>query len=75
MRDELGLSHVQFCYNLLDPVIIDEEVFRRTCARIKWRVDEMGVVIDTGSTGEMPHNFNALLDPDPGLRRCDLKWY
>jgi len=35
----------------------------------------MGVVIDTGSTGEVPHKFNALLDPDPGLRRCYLKWY
>ena len=75
VADELGLSHVQFCYDLLDPVIIEEEVFRRKCASIKRLADERGVVIDTGSTGEVPHKFNALLDPDPGLRGCYLRWY
>jgi sugar phosphate isomerase/epimerase len=72
---ELGLSHVQFCYDLLDPVIIEEDVFRRKCKCIRRLAYEKGVVIDTGSTGEVPHKFNALLDPDPGLRRCYLRWY
>jgi sugar phosphate isomerase/epimerase len=75
VKDELGLSHVQFSYDLLDPVIIEEELFRRKCQQIKRLADEKGVVIDTGSTGEVPHKFNALMDPDPGLRRCYLRWY
>jgi sugar phosphate isomerase/epimerase len=75
VADELGLSHLQFCYDLLDPVIVDDDVLRRKCACIKRLADEKGVVIDTGSTGEVPHKFNALLDPDPGLRRCYLRWY
>ncbi len=75
VKDELGLTHVQFSYDMLDPVIIDEELFTRKCNYIKSLADEKGVRIDTGSTGEVPHKFNALLDPDPGLRRCYLRWY
>jgi sugar phosphate isomerase/epimerase len=75
VKDELGLSHVQFSFDLLDPVIIEDEVFREKCAHIKKLADSKNVAIDTGSTGEVPHKFNLLLDPDPGMRRCYLRWY
>lgn len=75
VKDELGLSNVQFSFDMLDPVIIDDEIVRSKCAYIKKIADEKGVVIDTGSTGEVPHKFNSLLDPDPGMRKCYLRWY
>jgi sugar phosphate isomerase/epimerase len=75
VKDELGLDRVQFCYDLLDPVIIEDEIFKGKCKYIKRLADEMGVVIDTGITGEAVHKFNCLLDPDPGLRRCYLRWF
>ena len=75
VKDELGLSNVQFSFDMLDPVIIDDEIVRDKCANIKKIADEKGVVIDTGSTGEVTHKFNSLLDPDPGMRRCYLRWY
>jgi sugar phosphate isomerase/epimerase len=75
VRDELGLRNVQFSYDLLDPVIIEEELFREKCCSIKAYADKYQVAIDTAITGEVPHKFNALMDPDPGLRRCYLRWY
>jgi sugar phosphate isomerase/epimerase len=75
VRDELGLEHVQFSYDLLDPIIVEQEVFERKCREIKVLADERGITIDTGVTGEVVHRFNCLLDPDPDLRRCYLQWY
>ena len=75
VKDELGISHVQFSFDMLDPVIIDDEIVGRKCNYIKKIADEIGIVIDTGATGEASHKFNLLLDPDPGMRRCYLRWY
>jgi len=75
VKNTLGLSHVQFSFDLLDPLIIDDELVKGKCAYIKRLADEMGVTIETGSTGEVPHKFNLLLDPDPGMRSCYLRWY
>jgi sugar phosphate isomerase/epimerase len=75
VRNELGLEHVQFSYDLLDPVIVEKEVFDRKCRDIKRLADGMDVTIDTGVTGEVVHRFNCLLDPDPDLRRSYLGWY
>ncbi len=75
VKDELGLGHVQFSYDLLDPVIIEDEIFKSTCRYIKMLADEMNVSIDTGITGEVVHKFNFLMDPDPALRRCYVRWY
>jgi len=75
VKSELGLEHVQFSYDLLDPIIVEQHVFERKCRHIKGLADEMGVRIDTGITGEVVHRFNCLFDPDPDLRRCYLQWY
>ena len=70
VKNELGLEHVQFSYDLLDPVIIDEKTFRRKSLEIKGLADSMGISIDTAVTGEVVHKFNCLLEPDPDLRKC-----
>ncbi len=75
IKDELGITHVQFCYDLLDPVIIEDDLFKTKCLYIKKLADERGVAIDTAVTGEVSHKFNLLLDPDPDMRRCYLRWY
>ncbi len=75
VKDELGLEHVQFSVDLLDPVIIDEEIVKENCAYIRELAEVKGVAIDTVSTGEAAHKFNLLLQPDPGMRRCYLRWY
>ena len=68
VKEELGLQHVQFSFDLLDPVIIDEEIVKEKCAFIRRLADEGEVKIDTAVTGEVAHKFNLLLDPDPGMR-------
>ncbi len=75
VTEELGLSHVQFSFDLLDPVIVDWPVVQRKCARIAELAAAKGVRIDTASTGEVPHKANGLLDPDPAVRSCYLHWY
>jgi sugar phosphate isomerase/epimerase len=75
VTEELGLSHVQFSFDLLDPVIVDWDVVRRKCLRIAELAAASGVTIDTATTGEVPHKSNALLDPDPAVRACYLRWY
>jgi sugar phosphate isomerase/epimerase len=75
VKNELGLEHVQFSFDLLDPVIIDDETFKSKCLKIKRLADSMGISIDTAVTGEAVHKFNCLLDPDPALRKCYLRWF
>jgi sugar phosphate isomerase/epimerase len=75
VKNELGLEHVQFSYDLLDPVIVDENVFHRKSAEIKKFADNMGIRIDTAVTGEVVHKFNCLLESDPGLRACYVRWF
>jgi D-erythrulose 1-phosphate 3-epimerase len=75
VKEELGLSHVQFSFDLLDPVIVDWDVVQRKCVRIAELAASNGVRIDTATTGEVPHKSNALLDPDPAVRACYLRWY
>ncbi len=61
VKEELGLQHVQFSFDLLDPVI-DEEIVKEKCAFIRRLADEGEVKIDTAVTGEAGHKFNLLLD-------------
>ncbi|MDK2896315.1 MAG: hypothetical protein PWP04_435 [Candidatus Atribacteria bacterium] len=75
VKDELGLEYVQFCFDLLDPIIIDWELVEEKCRFIREKAEQKGIIIDTAVTGEVAHRFNLLLDPDPGMRRCYLRWY
>jgi sugar phosphate isomerase/epimerase len=75
VKDELDLEHVQFNFDLLDPVIIEDDIFTGKCRHIKDLADERGISIDTGVTGEVVHKFNLLMDPDPAIRRCYVRWY
>ena len=75
VKNELGLEHVQFSYDLLDPVIIDNDTFQSKSLEIKRLADSMGISIDTAVTGEVVHKFNCLLEPDPALRTCYLRWF
>lgn len=75
VTDELGLSHVQFSFDLVDPVIVDWDTVERKCRKIAELARQRGIRIDTATTGEVPHKSNALLDPDPAVRRCYLRWY
>ncbi len=75
ITDELGLKYLQFSFDLLDPVILDDEIVKRESAYIKKLADEKGVIIDTASTGELPHKSNLLLAPDADKRKCHLRWY
>ena len=75
VKHELGLDHVQFSYDLLDPVIIDEDTLKRKSLEIKRLADGMEIRIDTAVTGEVVHKFNCLLEPDPALRKCYIRWF
>lgn len=75
IKDTLALTHVQFSFDMLDPVIIEQDVLERTCRRINELAAAKGLSIDTASTGEIPHKANCLLDPDSAIRRCQMRWY
>jgi D-erythrulose 1-phosphate 3-epimerase len=75
VKNELGLDHVQFSYDIIDPIIIDQDIFVSKCKYIKNLADNYGVFIDTAITGEAVHKFNGLMEPDPAIRSCYLHWY
>lgn len=75
VRKDLGLKHVQFCFDLLDPIIVDKPIGIRVLKKIKDIADSYGIRFDTCSTGEVPHRFNLLMHPYPDIRSCYLRWY
>jgi len=75
VKDLLGITHVQFCFDMLDPIIVEREVLERKCREIREAATSKGVSIDTAVTGEIPHKSNCLLDPDPTVRRCHMRWF
>lgn len=75
IADELKIKYVQFYFDLLDPVIIEEKTRERVCKEIKEYTDIKGIEIINTATGAISHQTNFLLHPDKEIRKSYINWY
>lgn len=74
VREDLGLDHVQFTFDLLDPWWpLDERaaMVARTVAAAR----RHGLTIDSAFVGLAHYVPSGLLDPDPDARSVALRWW
>ena len=74
VRDELGLKYVEFCSDLLDPILVSKEGRRRIAENVKREFAKKKLSLVCYYTGLSPHCFNYLSHPDPVLRQDGMKW-
>ena len=74
VRDELGLKYVEFCSDLLDPILVSKEGRRRVAGKIRKEFARKKLSLVCYYTGLSPHCFNYLSHPDPVLRQDGMKW-
>lgn len=75
ISDYLGIKYVQFYFDLLDPVIIDERTRNKKCLEIREYSNKKGIVIQSTATGAIAHQTNFLLHPDSEIRKSFVNWY
>ncbi|MEW9095835.1 MAG: TIM barrel protein [Clostridiaceae bacterium] len=73
--DELGLKYVQFYFDMLDPVLIEENIRKKVCYEIREYGEKKGIEIINTATGAISHQTNFLLHPDRELRKSYINWY
>ncbi|MGH3769411.1 MAG: sugar phosphate isomerase/epimerase family protein [Pseudonocardiaceae bacterium] len=74
VREDLGLAHVQFTFDLLDPWWPDPEradLIQRTAAAAR----SQDLTIHSAYVGLAHYVPSGLLDPDPDARRVALRWW
>lgn len=75
IADELKLKYVQFYFDLLDPVIIEEKTRDRICKEIKEYSNIKGIKIINTASGAISHQTNFLLHPDKEILKSYITWY
>jgi len=74
VRETLGLSQVQFTYDLLDPW--SPEPMRRTmAAEVRQAAQDFGIIIESAFSGLANYCYDGLLHPDPNGRRISVEWW
>ncbi len=74
VREDLGLSLVQFTFDLLDPWWPQRE--RRAMAdRVRRAADDAGITIHSAQLGLAWYTYNGLLHPDPAGRQIARQWW
>jgi D-erythrulose 1-phosphate 3-epimerase len=74
IREDLGLTTVQFTFDLADPWWPDPERTDIAC-KIQQAADDWGLSIDTAFVGLAHYVPAGLLDPDPDARRLAVQWW
>lgn len=72
--NKLGLKYVEFCSDLLDPILISEPTRSEVARKMKKEAEEDGVIIYDYHTGIIPNSVNLLSDARPGVRKDGLRW-
>lgn len=75
IADDLGLKYVQFYFDLLDPVIIEENLRKKISFEIRDYAAKKGLEIQSTATGAISHQTNFLLHPDREVRKSFISWY
>jgi D-erythrulose 1-phosphate 3-epimerase len=74
VREQLGLRHVQFTFDLLDPNwphelrMAQAQVIRRATAH--WEIE-----VHSAFVGIAAYTYNGLLHPNPGVRAATMDWW
>jgi len=72
--NKLGVKYVEFCSDLLDPILISEPVRSEVARKTVKEAEEDGIIIYDYYTGLIPHCLNMLGDARPGVRQEGQKW-
>jgi sugar phosphate isomerase/epimerase len=74
VRETLGLSQVQFTYDLLDPWS-PEPMRRSMAAEVRQAAQDFGITIESAFSGLANYCYDGLLHPDPAGRRISVEWW
>ena len=74
VRDELGLDRVEFCSDLLDPLLVSEPARTRLAHETRDAFAAAGVAINDYYTGVITHCLNLLSHPDEAVRADGMRW-
>ncbi len=74
IADELGLKHVQFSFDLLDPTL-PEPGRSKICAEITEAANRYGLLLHSSFTGTIVYVQNHLAHPDQDVREHAFRWY
>jgi sugar phosphate isomerase/epimerase len=74
VHDELGLTHVEFDSDFLDPFFVSEPARSEIAARTRELAAERGLAIHNYYTGTITHCVNLLSHPDERVRADGLRW-
>jgi sugar phosphate isomerase/epimerase len=74
VRERLGLSLVQFTYDLLDPWW-PQPARRAQAERVRAVAQDAGITIHSAQIGFAGYSYNMLLSPDPELRELGEEWW
>ena len=74
VRNQLGLKYVEFCSDLIDPVILSRGVRRRLAHEAKEASRKAGLTIYNMYTGLIPHCLFLLSHPDAEARKDGQRW-
>jgi sugar phosphate isomerase/epimerase len=74
VRETLGLTLVQFSFDLLDPWW-PSELRTPLIRRIRTATEAQGLTLHSAFVGLAAYTYNALLHPEPEGRKAALMWY
>lgn len=75
ISDDLKINYVQFYFDLLDPVIVEEKLRDKMCSEIREYSSKKGIIIQSTATGAISHQTNFLLHPNKEIRKSFISWY
>ncbi len=74
VREDMGLTSVQFSFDLLDPWWPDPARLEQA-ERVRRAAEAFGLTIHSAQIGIASYTYNGLLHPDPALRALGETWW
>ena len=74
VRDRIGVGVVEFCSDILDPLLTPADAAAEMAGRIRDQAAKFGVEILDYYTGVITHCLCLLSDPDARLRQVGIDW-
>lgn len=74
VRNDLDLDVIEFCSDLLDPLLMPQGMLDEKVGRFRELTDKNGIEVYDYYTGVITHCLNLLSDPDERMRETGFKW-
>jgi len=74
VRETLGLRHVQFTFDLLDPNW-PRDLRLAQAAAVRRATQAWDIEVHSAFVGLAAYTYNGLLHPDPGVRGAAVEWW